>query len=77
RGEPNEEGVIGPSSVVGQEVRFCAGNDARSGHTARMRYTARVVNDGMFTWEPAVIQLAGAPEVMALTPAGTATIGRP
>ncbi|HEV8490607.1 MAG TPA: Ig-like domain-containing protein, partial [Candidatus Limnocylindrales bacterium] len=46
RGEPNEEGVIGPSSVVGQEVRFCAGNDARSGHTARMRYTARVVNDG-------------------------------
>jgi hypothetical protein len=75
RGDPNEQGVIGPSSVVGQEVTFCAGNDARSGHTARMRYSARVVNDGTFAWEPAIIQLAGATEVMALTPAGTATIG--
>jgi len=76
RGESNERGVIGPSSVVGQEVTFCASNDPRTGHTARMSYTARVVNEGTFTWEPAVMQLAGAPEALAAAPAGTTTIGR-
>ena len=77
RGELDERGVIGPSSVVGQEVTFCAANDPRTGRTARMRYAARVVNEGTFTWEPAVMQLAGAPEALAVTPAGTTTIGRP
>ncbi len=77
RGEPDESGVVGPSSVVGQEVTFCATNDARTGHTARMRYTARVVNPGTFTWEPAIMQLAGAPEMLALTPAASTTIGSP
>jgi hypothetical protein len=75
RGDPDERGVIGPSSVVGQEVTFCASNDPRTGHTARMSYTARVVNEGTFTWEPAVMQLAGAPEALAIAPAGTTTIG--
>jgi hypothetical protein len=75
RGEPDERGVIGPSSVVGQEVTFCATNDPRTGHTARMGYKARVVNEGTFTWEPAVMQLAGAPEALAVAPAGTTTIG--
>jgi hypothetical protein len=77
RGEIDERGVIGPSSVIGQEVTFCAANDPRTGRTARMRYAARVVNEGTFTWEPAVMQLAGAPEALAVTPAGTTTIGRP
>jgi hypothetical protein len=75
RGEPNDIGVIGPSSVVGQEVTFCATNDTRTGHKARMSYTARVVNEGTFTWEPAVMQLAGAPEALAVAAAGTTTIG--
>jgi hypothetical protein len=69
--------VIWPSSVIGQEVTFCAANDARAAHTSRMRYTARIVNAGTFTWEPAIMQLAGAPEALALTPAGTTTIGSP
>ncbi|MDQ2965271.1 MAG: hypothetical protein M3R57_05435, partial [Chloroflexota bacterium] len=75
RGEIDEQGVIGPSSVAGQQVTFCAPNDPLTGHSARMRYTARVVNEGTFAWEPAVMQLAGAPEALAFTPTGTATIG--
>ncbi len=69
--------VTYPSSVVGQEVRFCAGNDARSGHTASLRYLARVVNEGTFTWEPAVMQLAGAPEALAFTPPVSVVVGQP
>jgi hypothetical protein len=41
-----------------------------------MRYSARVVNEGTFTWEPAIMQLAGAPEALAIAPAGATTIGR-
>jgi hypothetical protein len=67
--------IFWPSSVVGQEVRFCAPNDVETGRTTRLRYLARVVNEGTFAWEPAVMQLAGAPELLAITPAGTALIG--
>jgi hypothetical protein len=74
-GETNEAGVTGPSSVVGQEVRFCASNDVRTGHSARLQYRARVVNEGTFTWESAVIQLPGAPELLAVTPTRTLVIG--
>jgi len=44
---------------------------------ARLRYEARVVNEGDFTWEPAVMQYPGAPELQASTPAWTARIGAP
>jgi len=74
-GETDERGITWPSSVVGQEVRFCASNSARTGHTARLRYLARVVNEGTFSWEPAIMQLPGAPELLAMTPSGTAAIG--
>jgi hypothetical protein len=73
--ETDETGVSWPTSVVGQEVSFCAENDARTGHTAHLRYRARVVNQGTFAWEPAVMQLAGAPELLALTPGATVVIG--
>jgi hypothetical protein len=73
-GPDGETGVIWPSSVIGQAVTFCASNDARTAHTARMRYMARIVNTGTFTWEPAIMQLAGAPEMLALATAGTTTI---
>ncbi len=76
-GSFNNAGLTWPSSVVGQEVRFCASNDARTGRMAQMRYAARVVNGGTFTWEPATMQLASAPELLALTPGGAATIGAP
>jgi hypothetical protein len=63
--------------VIGQQVTFCAANNARAAHTARMRYSARIVNAGTFTWEPAIMQLAGAPEMLALTSAGSTIIASP
>jgi uncharacterized protein YfaS (alpha-2-macroglobulin family) len=72
----DETGITWPTSVVGQEVRFCAWNDEESGRSARLRYLARVVNEGTFAWEPAVMQLPGAPEMLAITPGGTVSIGR-
>ena len=69
--------IAWPTSVVGQEVRFCAANEARTGHTARLRYRARIVNEGSFTWEPAVMQLPDAPELIAVTPATTVTVQAP
>jgi uncharacterized protein YfaS (alpha-2-macroglobulin family) len=62
---------------VGQEVRFCADNDPMSGNTARLQYRARVVNEGTFAWEPAIMQLAGAPELLALTQTRTLVIQAP
>lgn len=76
-GETDEAGVTWPTSVVGQEVRFCAANDVRTGHSARLQYRARVVNEGTFAWEPAVMQLPGAPELLAVTPTRTLVIQAP
>lgn len=74
--ETDETGVSWPTSVVGQEVRFCAVNDERTGRTAHLRYRARVVNEGTFAWEPAVMQLPGAPELLAVTLGRIVVIGR-
>jgi uncharacterized protein YfaS (alpha-2-macroglobulin family) len=71
----DEFGITWPSSVVGQEVRFCVAPDPEIGNSVRLRYLARVVNEGTFAWEPAVMQLPSAPELLAITPAGTASIG--
>ncbi|HEY6014136.1 MAG TPA: hypothetical protein VIU37_09010, partial [Candidatus Limnocylindrales bacterium] len=76
-GATDDRGITWPWSVSGQEVRFCAGNDPATGRVAKLRYLARVVNEGWFTWEPAILQLASAPELMAVTPAWTARIGTP
>jgi hypothetical protein len=74
-GETDDAGVVWPDSVVGQEVRFCAVNGAETGHDVRLRYLARVVGEGTFVWEPASMELPGHPELAAITPAATATIG--
>jgi hypothetical protein len=66
--------VSWPVSVVGQEVRFCAENGPKS-HTAHLRYRARVVNAGRFEWEPAVMQLPAAPEIVAVAPGRPIRIG--
>jgi len=76
RGQTDERGIIWPSSVNGQQVGFCAGNDRTKGPVARLRYLARVVNEGTFAWDPAIMQLPAAPDMLAITPAGTVTIGR-
>jgi len=68
--------IIWPDVVVGQRVTFCVpnpgANDARTGH---LRYAARVVNEGTYAWEPAVMQLEGVPEAIAVTKGGTVRIG--
>ena len=72
-----ESGVVWPSSIVGQTVTFCATNTAREGHRAHLRYMARIVSEGTFTWEPAIMQLGGAPELLAFVPATSTVIGMP
>jgi hypothetical protein len=74
-GETDDAGVVWPDSVVGQEVRFCAFNAEVTGHDVRLRYLARVVGEGTYAWEPAVMELPGHPELAAITPATTTTIG--
>jgi hypothetical protein len=74
--EADDAGVSWPTSVVGQEVRFCADNDERTSHTAHLRYRARVVSEGTYAWEPAVMQFPGAPELLAVAPGRTVVVGR-
>ena len=76
-GRTDERGITWPSSVVGQEVRFCAANDPATGRSARLRYLARVVNEGTFSWEPAIMQLANRPELLAVTPTLSTRVGTP
>jgi hypothetical protein len=71
----DETTVTWPMSATGQEVRFCANNDPKGGHTAHLRYRARVVNAGAFSWEPAVMQLPAAPDLIAVAPGRTIRIG--
>ena len=58
-----------PSNVTGQNVTFCVPNDPRLGNVARMRYLARIVTPGSYAWEPAIMQLVGAPDLSAAAPA--------
>lgn len=69
-----------PTEVTGQRVTWCVSNPTiidrgERVRTATLRYVARVVNEGTFTWEPAVLQLDGVAEVGASTSAGSVTIG--
>ncbi len=68
--------VESPSLIDGQRVEFCAGYDPkRSSYT--LRYVARVLTPGTYTWEPAVLQSMTDPSVgMALAPT-TVTIQTP
>ena len=75
--DPNEEspaprGVEYPYAQVGQRVSFCA----EKGNTgvAHLRYFARVVTAGVYTWEPAVVESRTATGRAALTGQITITI---
>jgi hypothetical protein len=80
--------VVGPSSVVGQRVTFCVSNPvldfpdragpsptAKPVREATLVYVARVVNEGTFTWEPAILQLEGAADVGTTVLGGSVSIG--
>jgi hypothetical protein len=62
-----EDASAGPYRIVGQRVEFYAMNDPSAKHVSRLRYLARVVTPGVYTWEPAVMQLADAPGAVAFT----------
>jgi uncharacterized protein YfaS (alpha-2-macroglobulin family) len=68
--------VSPPTFIDGQRVEFCAGGDPkRTAYT--LRYVARVVTPGTYTWEPAVLQSTAAPaEGVAVAPT-TITIETP
>ena len=74
RGERGDGGrAFGPMSVRGQRLDFCLEPDS-SQRTVRLRYAARVVTPGTYTWEPTIVQSALDPTVGALIPAATLTI---
>ena len=74
RGERGTSGrAFGPMSARGQRLDFCLDPDSRQ-RTVRLRYAARVVTPGTYTWEPTIVQSALDPTVGALIPAATLTI---
>ncbi len=69
-----DDGTMAPDNIVGQRVEFCVPNDPKTTKVTTLRYLARVVTPGDYTWEPAVIQLTGAPEAIGVTKPGRVTI---
>jgi hypothetical protein len=76
-GQETDPSIIWPSEVVGQEVTFCVPHTELTNRTAAtLRYMARVVSTGTFTWEPALMTIDGVPEVVTVSGAGTVQIGQ-
>lgn len=68
-------GMLSPTVIDGQRVEFCAGDIAYP--TQSLRYLARVVTPGTFTWEPAVLQSTIDPKDGLTIPATSITIQTP
>ena len=67
--------IIWLSEVVGQQVTFCVPHDRVNNLVgAHLRYMARVVSAGTFTWEPALMTIDGVPEIVTVTGATTVRI---
>ena len=64
---------LSPYAIQGQRVSFCVGPSIES-RMVKMRYFARIVTAGTYTWEPAIIQSAMAAESIDLTNSGEVTI---
>lgn len=74
--ENGNYGYDTPSRIDGQRVEFCAGYDTKRSAYA-MRYVARVVTPGTYTWEPAVLQSMTDPSVGIVLEPTTVTISTP
>jgi hypothetical protein len=75
--EERDPNINWPSEVVGQRVTFCIPHDGTVNRTgAALRYVARVVSAGTFSWEPAVMTIDGVPEIVTVGAAGSVVIGR-
>jgi hypothetical protein len=68
-----ESDIVLPVAVDGQRVTFCVGPDPKR-TDFRLRWAARVVTPGTYTWEPAVLQSPVDPSVGMVLPAATITI---
>ena len=76
--DPDEEelaprNVEYPYAQVGQRVSFCA-ERGKGATVVRLRYFARVVTAGTYTWEPAIVESRTATGRAALTKATVITI---
>lgn len=71
--DPPAPSFVWPYRIEGQGVSFCVGPSTKS-RTVNMRYFARIVTAGTYTWEPAVIQSALAAESINLTTSREVTI---
>ena len=72
-GEELPAGITIPFDQTGQRVSFCADNQTND-HVAALRYVARVITPGTYTWEPAVVESRTSANHAALTGSGTVTI---
>jgi hypothetical protein len=68
-----ESGIELPVAVDGQRVTFCVGPDPKR-TDFRLRWAARVVTPGTYTWEPAVLQSPVDPTVGVVLPKQTLTV---
>ncbi len=76
RTDDSEEPPAGftfPFDQTAQRVSFCADNETKD-HVADLRYVARVVTPGTYTWEPAVVESRTSTNHAALTGSDTVTI---
>ncbi|HET7473498.1 MAG TPA: hypothetical protein VFJ71_10260, partial [Candidatus Limnocylindrales bacterium] len=71
--EPPDETVILPYAQDGQRVSFCVGPTERH-RTFTLRYVARVVTAGTYSWEPAIAQDPSGQGPAAMTEASSVTI---
>ena len=73
-GEPvADDGIVLPYDQSGSRVFFCV-EPTSTRRTFTLRYVARVVTPGTYSWEPAVAQSATDEDIANLTPASTITV---
>ncbi len=73
QGNPIGPVIVSPWRVVGQRLDFCVTRQGDASDQV-LRYVARVVTPGTYTWEPAVIQASLEPGVGTVIPATKVTI---
>jgi hypothetical protein len=66
--------AVYPWSAEGQQVRWCVARRLNEAADQPITYVARVLTAGTYTWEPAVLQSALAPDHGVVLPASTVTI---
>ena len=72
-GPANGDGAVWyPWAVDGQRVSWCI--DPLQSRRPVLTYSARVVSPGTYRWEPAIVQMAAAPEIGAATASTSYTI---